>query len=165
MRTFGALKHATCAPAKRMWRARRPLYLPLACWSYPNSRNYRESSLLKAKCSIRRAGGMISTSMESVLVFWVMEVHRASFVCLNCARCATPLLRSQFIPIISKDPTVSVVNFARTKMWFVPAVSLHCCVAKAAHLNSRNTSHSFLTGKLRNGYLRTYRSCSASIVL
>ncbi|KAH9032545.1 FAD/NAD-P-binding domain-containing protein [Lactarius hengduanensis] len=27
---------------------------------------------------------------------------------------------SQFIPIISKDPTVSVVNFARTKMWFLP---------------------------------------------
>ncbi|KAI9439244.1 FAD/NAD-P-binding domain-containing protein [Lactarius indigo] len=27
---------------------------------------------------------------------------------------------SQFIPIISKDPTVSVVNFARTKMWYVP---------------------------------------------
>jgi cation diffusion facilitator CzcD-associated flavoprotein CzcO len=28
---------------------------------------------------------------------------------------------SQFIPIISKDPTVSVVNFARTRMWFVAA--------------------------------------------
>ncbi|KAI9439246.1 FAD/NAD-P-binding domain-containing protein [Lactarius indigo] len=28
---------------------------------------------------------------------------------------------SQFIPAISKNPTVSVVNFARTKMWFVPA--------------------------------------------
>ncbi|KAH9051293.1 FAD/NAD-P-binding domain-containing protein [Lactarius deliciosus] len=27
---------------------------------------------------------------------------------------------SQFIPIISKDPTVSVINFARTKMWFIP---------------------------------------------
>ncbi|KAH8984127.1 FAD/NAD-P-binding domain-containing protein [Lactarius akahatsu] len=35
-------------------------------------------------------------------------------------KCATPLLRSQFIPIISKDPTVSVINFARTKMWFIP---------------------------------------------
>jgi len=28
---------------------------------------------------------------------------------------------SQLIPIISKDPTVRVVNFARARMWFVPA--------------------------------------------
>ncbi|KAI9447200.1 FAD/NAD-P-binding domain-containing protein [Lactarius psammicola] len=28
---------------------------------------------------------------------------------------------SQFIPAISKNPTVNVINFARTRMWFVPA--------------------------------------------
>ncbi|KAI0000784.1 FAD/NAD-P-binding domain-containing protein [Russula compacta] len=30
---------------------------------------------------------------------------------------------SQFIPIISKDPTVTVVNFARTPMWYVSTLS------------------------------------------
>jgi|HubBroStandDraft_3_1064219.scaffolds.fasta_scaffold1863609_1 hypothetical protein len=32
--------------------------------------------------------------------------------------------RSQLIPIISKDPAVAVVNFARTAMWHVPGVRL-----------------------------------------
>jgi hypothetical protein len=32
-------------------------------------------------------------------------------------------LRAQFVPKISADPTVSVVNFARTAMWYVPSVS------------------------------------------
>lgn len=31
-------------------------------------------------------------------------------------------LRAQFVPRISADPTVSVVNFARTAMWYVPSV-------------------------------------------
>jgi hypothetical protein len=34
------------------------------------------------------------------------------------------LLRSQFIPVISEDPSVNVVNFVRTAMWFVSSVSL-----------------------------------------
>ena len=42
---------------------------------------------------------------------------------LNRTKCTTPL-RSQFIPVISKDPTVTVVNFARTRMWYLPSVSL-----------------------------------------
>lgn len=42
---------------------------------------------------------------------------------LDRRKCQSPLLRSQFIPAISKDPTVNIVNFARTKMWFLPAVS------------------------------------------
>ena len=104
---------------------RRPSYPPSACWSCQRSRSCRESSLSRAKCSIRRAGGTILIYMESVLAFWVTEVLRTSFVSLHCARCATPLLRSQFIPIISKDPTINVVNFARTRMWFVPGVSFH----------------------------------------
>ena len=33
------------------------------------------------------------------------------------------LRRSQFIPNISKDPTVTVVNFVRTPMWYIPGVS------------------------------------------
>ena len=64
------------------------------------------------------------TFAESVLAFWATEVQRKALLfSLNCAGCVIPLLRSQFIPVISKDPTVNVVNFARTRMWFLPGVS------------------------------------------
>ena len=34
------------------------------------------------------------------------------------------LYRAQFIPAIAEDPTITVINFVRTAMWYVPRVSL-----------------------------------------
>jgi hypothetical protein len=42
------------------------------------------------------------------------SLHRRSNACIY---------RTQFIPVLSEDPAVTVVNFARTAMWHVPRAS------------------------------------------
>lgn len=76
MRTCGALKPAMYARARSRFLMRQPSYLPLACLSCLASRIYRESRHSKARCFIRPAGGMTSTSAENVSAFWATAALR-----------------------------------------------------------------------------------------
>lgn len=50
-------------------------------------------------------------------------------VILSCVACIKkflmPPLSAQFIPQISEDPSVQLVNFCRTPQWYLPRVSVH----------------------------------------
>ncbi len=54
---------------------------------------------------------------------YVFSIHIWSFECHPNFEILP--LSAQFVPKISSDPTVSVVNFARTAMWYIPAASVH----------------------------------------
>ncbi len=76
----------------------------------------------------KRVGVLGNGSTASVvLLFYVRKM----------AECTTSHLRSQLIPKISANPTINVVNFARTKMWYVPGVSPS--FQRRSTLNQRNT--------------------------
>ena len=51
---------------------------------------------------------------ESLFILWVVLVSVLIRVLIFSA---------QFIPIISEDPSVEVVNFCRTPQWYIPRVS------------------------------------------
>ena len=72
-------------------------------------------------------------------------------------------LRAQFVPNISADPTVSVVNFARTAMWYVPSVSTLVATTHIPSLICDVSSHTYPIVGLQSGFLRTFLLCNASI--
>ena len=118
-----------------MWPRRRRVRLEQRLWFMPlvdfkeryTRKIYQVVNSSMERFSIQRNGGMTWYWRINALALLGMVVLRMFQIPLNRCYvhfCWLVLFSAQFIPMISDDSSVEVVNFCRTPQWYVPRVCL-----------------------------------------